>query len=227
MTKKKGPTIEAPKSPAIGPAATVELWDIDRLIPNARNARLHSPQQIDQIAASLKEWGFTTAVLADENCQIIAGHGRVLAAQKLGLKKIPVMEALGWTEEQKRAYAIADNKLALNSTWDIETLRHEIGELGCTEFDVGLLGFDTSELSLLFTEVVEGPTDPIAEWKDMPDFGSEDLTSYRRIVVHFANEDDVQAFAETIGQKIPPKMKYLWFPEKAPEVFCDKRYVDA
>src|SRR5438132_886984 len=100
------------------PADQVKHWPIEKLIPQARNARTHTPEQIDQIAASIREWGWTNPVLVTEEGTIVAGHGRVLGAKKLGLAEIPVMVAIGWTEAQIRAYGIADNKLALNAGWD-------------------------------------------------------------------------------------------------------------
>ena len=99
-------------------ADKVERRSIASLVPYARNARMHSAEQIDQIAASICEWGWTVPVLVDEADGIIAGHGRVLAAHKLGIAEIPVMVAAGWSEAQKRAYVLADNKLALNAGWD-------------------------------------------------------------------------------------------------------------
>jgi hypothetical protein len=128
------------------PADKVEHWPIDWLVPYAKNSRTHSEEQIAQIAASIKEWGFTTAVLVDEKGGIIAGHGRVLAARKLGIDTLPVMVATGWTEPQKRAYVIADNKLALNAGWDNEMLSLELGELGELGFDLDLIGFTALEL---------------------------------------------------------------------------------
>ena len=100
------------------PADRVERWPIERLVPSARNARTHSEAQVEQIAASIREWGWTNPVLVDESGTIIAGHGRVLGARKLRIKEVPVMVAIGWTEAQKRAYLIADNKLTLNGGWD-------------------------------------------------------------------------------------------------------------
>src|SRR4029079_13386042 len=97
------------------PADKVERWPIAKLIPHARNARTHSPEQVDQIAASIREWGWTNPILVSEDGGIIAGHGRVLGARKLGLTEAPVMIAAGWTKAQIKAYAIADNKLALNA----------------------------------------------------------------------------------------------------------------
>ena len=118
------------------PADKVEQWPIDKLVPYAKNSRTHSDEQIAQLAASIKEWGFTSAVLVDEQGGIIAGHGRVMAARKLGMESLPVMVAAGWTEAQKRAYVIADNKLALNAGWDNELLALELAELGDLGFDV-------------------------------------------------------------------------------------------
>lgn len=129
------------------PADTVEHWDIERLIPYARNSRTHSEAQIAQIAASMKEWGVTSAVLVDEDGGIIAGHGRVLAARKLGKTEMAVMIAKGWTDAQKKAYVIADNQLALNAGWDKELLKLELDELHTDGFKMDLLGFDAAELS--------------------------------------------------------------------------------
>lgn len=137
------------------PADKIEHWPIDRLIPYARNSRTHSDAQIAQIAASIKEWGFTTPVLVDESGGIIAGHGRTLAARKLGLKAIPVVIAIGWTDAQKRAYVIADNKLALNAGWDDEMLALELGEIGDLGFDLDLTGFTADEIAALMPEQIE------------------------------------------------------------------------
>jgi ParB-like chromosome segregation protein Spo0J len=111
------------------PAEKIERRKVADLIPYARNARTHSEQQVAQIAASIKEWGWTTPLLVDEDNGIIAGHGRVMAAQKLGIDEIPVMIAKGWSDAQKRAYILADNQLALNAGWDSELLKLELLEL--------------------------------------------------------------------------------------------------
>lgn len=123
------------------PADKVDHWPIDRLVPYAKNSRTHSEEQIAQIAASIKEWGFTTAVLVDEQGGIIAGHGRVLAARKLGMDVLPVMVASGWSEPQKRAYVLADNQLALNAGWNNELLKLELR-------DLDLKGFLTQTINL-------------------------------------------------------------------------------
>jgi len=131
----------------MNPADKVEKWKISKLIPYARNARTHSDEQVGQIAASIKEWGWTTPVLVDEQGGIIAGHGRTLAAQKLGITEVPVMVAKGWSEAKKRAYVLADNKLALNAGWDNEMLALELEEIGELGFDLNLIGFDPSEFN--------------------------------------------------------------------------------
>jgi len=142
------------------PADKIEHWQIDRLIPYARNSRTHSDAQISQIAASIKEWGFTAPVLVDESGGIIAGHGRTLAARKLGLVTIPVVIAVGWTDAQKRAYVIADNKLALNAGWDDELLALELAELDGLGFDAELTGFSDEEIrAMMPSDAAGGLTD--------------------------------------------------------------------
>ncbi len=143
------------------PADKVEQWPIEKLVPYAKNSRTHSEEQVAQIAASIKEWGFTTAVLVDESGSIIAGHGRVMAARKLGMASLPVMVAKDWSDAQKRAYVIADNKLALNAGWDNDLLALELGELGDLGFDLELTGFTDEEIKALMpVEVTKGLTDP-------------------------------------------------------------------
>lgn len=131
------------------PADAVERRAVSALIPYARNARTHSKEQVRKIAGSIREFGWTSAVLVDEEGGIIAGHGRVLAAQLLGLTDVPCVVARGWTEAQKRAYVIADNQLALAAGWDRELLRVELSDLQSTGFDLGLLGFPDLELRSL------------------------------------------------------------------------------
>jgi DNA modification methylase len=148
------------KSHKTNPADKVEKWPIEKLVPYAKNSRTHSEEQVAQIAASIREWGFTTAVLVDESGSIIAGHGRVMAARKLGMASLPVMVATGWTDAQKRAYVIADNKLALNAGWDNELLALELGELGDLGFDLDLVGFTDEEIAALMpVELEPGQTD--------------------------------------------------------------------
>lgn len=126
------------------------LADVSELIPYVRNARTHSEAQVSQIAASIREFGFLSPILVAEDNTILAGHGRIAAALKLGLKKIPCVKENHLTETQKRAYIIADNKLSLNAGWDSELLAVELSELEGADFNLDLLGFDEAELSSIF-----------------------------------------------------------------------------
>jgi ParB-like chromosome segregation protein Spo0J len=130
---------------------TIEYRPLAGLIPYARNSRTHSDGQVAQIAASIKEFGFTNPVLVDADGGLIAGHGRVLAARKLGLADVPCI-ALGYlTAAQRKAYVIADNRLALNAGWDEAMLKLELGDLQGDGFDLELLGFTGDELQALLT----------------------------------------------------------------------------
>lgn len=154
------------------PADRVERWPLDKLIPYARNARTHSDEQVAQIAASMREWGWTNPVLVDEAGLIIAGHGRVSAARLLGWGEAPVMVATGWSETQKRAYTLADNKLALNAGWDPAMLALELGELGDIGVDLNFAGFTDEEISRLTSLGTAGNTDP----DDVPETPAEPVT---------------------------------------------------
>jgi site-specific DNA-methyltransferase (adenine-specific) len=146
---------------------------VDSLIPYVKNSRTHSDAQVAQIAASIKEFGWTNPILVDGDNGIIAGHGRLLAARKLGYKEVPTIELADLTETQKRAYIIADNRLALNAGWDNEMLTIELNDLLADGFALELLGFDPKELgALLEPEVVQGLTDEDA----VPDVPEEPKT---------------------------------------------------
>lgn len=138
----------------------IEHVSVGELIPFAKNSRTHDDAQVAQIAASIKEFGFTNPILIDEQSGIIAGHGRLLAARKLQLTEVPCIRLSHLSDAQKRAYVIADNKLALNAGWDDEMLALELGDLKDMEFDLSLTGFSTDEINALLTPtVVEGLTD--------------------------------------------------------------------
>ena len=161
-------------------AERIELWTIDRLRPYERNPRTHSDAQVDQIAASMVEFGWTNPVLVDEQGGILAGHGRLLAARKLGLDEVPVIRFEHLSEAQKRAYLIADNQLALQAGWSEELLAQELAWLRDERFDLDLVGFDASELERLLAladggaaasededEVPDPPEDPVSRPGDL------------------------------------------------------------
>ncbi|MGB8529383.1 MAG: ParB/Srx family N-terminal domain-containing protein [Rhodoplanes sp.] len=141
-------------------AAKVEIWPIDRLTANPRNARIHGPEQIEQIRASLREFGWTMPVLVRENGMLIAGHGRLEAAKHEGITEVPTIVARGWTEAQCKAYAIADNKLTESGEWSQELLRLELDDLRDVGFDLALTGFDQDELDRLLVVEPELDGDP-------------------------------------------------------------------
>ena len=142
--------------------------EVAGLIPYASNSRTHDDAQVAQIAASIKEFGFNNPVLVDETGGIIAGHGRVLAARKLNLDEVPTIELAHLTPNQRKAYVIADNKLALNAGWDMEMLSLEMGDLDKEGFDLSLIGFDDNELAAILADKNEGLPAP-DEVPDLPD----------------------------------------------------------
>ena len=138
----------------------IKTVSVEKLIPYVKNSRTHSDGQVAQIAASIKEFGWTNPILVDGESGVIAGHGRLLAARKLGQKEVPVIELAHMTESQKRAYVIADNQLAMNAGWDTTLLSLELADLKEQGFEMDVLGFDPKELdNLLEPEQVEGLTD--------------------------------------------------------------------
>lgn len=157
--------------PPAWPADAVERRSVEKLVPYARNARTHSPTQIDHLARLITAYGWTNPVLIDEDSGIIAGHGRIMAAQQLGILDVPVMVARGWTKAQRRAYVLADNASAAQAGWDDDVLKLELGELSLEGFDLDLTGFREDQLAFLL-DVTEGLTDPDA----VPDAPVEPVT---------------------------------------------------
>jgi len=146
--------------------------NIDDVVPYDSNPREHAPEQIEQVANSIKEFGWTMPILIDENNEIIAGHGRLLAGKSLGIKEVPCIVAKGWSDEKKKAYCIADNKLTENSTWSKDFLKLNFEFLIDNEFDLGLTGFSTDEIAKIVPDfmIEEGLTDEdeVPEIEDNP-----------------------------------------------------------
>lgn len=191
------------------PADSVSRVPTASLIPYARNARTHSDEQVAQIAASIREWGWTIPVLVDEAGTLIAGHGRLLAAQVLGLPEVPVMVARGWSEAKRRAYALADNRLALNAGWDEDMLALEVSALEAEGFDLDLLGFDPEELDRLmdgepleqeqddnYSRKVEAPIyQPSGPKPELRELADESKTKTLRAEIDAAEiPEDIKAF---------------------------------
>lgn len=133
-------------------AKALEVWPVARLKPYARNARTHDAAQIDKIAASMLQFGFTNPILVDENDGIMAGHGRLLAAEKLGMAEVPVIPLTHMSEAERRAYIIADNQLATLAGWDQGVLSAELRELDGMDFDLSSIGFSDAELQELLED---------------------------------------------------------------------------
>lgn len=143
------------------------------LIPYINNSRTHSDQQVQQVASSIKEFGFTNPILIDEGDGIIAGHGRLMAAQKLGLDEVPTITLKGLTEAQRKAYVIADNQLAMNADWDLDALKVEVERLTELDFDIDLLGFDEDMLAGLMEE---DPAEGLTDEDDVPELEDDPVT---------------------------------------------------
>ena len=154
---------------------------VEALIPYAKNSRTHDDAQVAQIAASIKEFGWTNPILVDGEKGIIAGHGRLMAARKLGMTQVPVIELKGMTEAQKKAYVIADNKLAMNAGWDNDFLTLELKDLEAEGFDLALTGFDDKELDALLN-VIEG-TEGLTDEDDVPAVPEEPKTKLGDIYI--------------------------------------------
>lgn len=158
--------------PARWPALNVELLPVAGLSPFPLNPRLHSEDNVDAVADSIRTWGWTLPVLADPAMTIIAGHCRVLAAKKLGLERIPVAVAEGWTRDEVAAYCVADNQLTLGSSWDTGLLSANVRELDGKGFDLSLLGFPADDLESLLHPPVKAPPD------EFPAYGEDIETEY-------------------------------------------------
>jgi hypothetical protein len=169
-------------------ARRIEIWPIDRLVPYAKNARTHSQEQVAQIAASIVEFGFVNPILVDSLDGIIAGHGRLLAARKLGLAEVPVVVLDHLSETQRRAYIIADNQIAVNAGWNDEMLREEMSSLDVDGFNLSLVGFSDEELTAILAvgdpeatadveeeAVPEPPAQPVTKQGDVWLIGSHRL----------------------------------------------------
>ena len=173
------------------PADKIERRKVDALIPYARNARTHSEEQVAQLAASIKEWGWTTPVLIDEDGEIIAGHGRVMAARKLDIDEIPTMTASGWTKAQKQAYVLADNQLPQNAGWDMDLLSVEMKDLNSEGFDLSLIGFDANYLTAVMypDELGTNPDNIVTD------------ENKHIIIIELTSEMDCQTLYEELEQR--------------------------
>ena len=157
-------------------AQKIEHWPLDRLVPYDRNARTHSSEQIAQIAASIQEFGFTNPILVDGKDGIIAGHGRLQAARELAMDTVPVVVLDHLTPAQKRAYVLADNKLALNAGWDDDLLAEEITALQLEDFELSTLGWSDSDIADMLDP--EGINEPAKEYEGSQEYGEDEFSEF-------------------------------------------------
>jgi len=166
------------------------LLDTD-LVPYENNSRTHSQQQVDQIKRSMREFGFTNPILIDEHNGIIAGHGRLQAAQELDIKLVPTITLKGLTEAQRKAYVIADNQLALNAGWDFDALNVEINNLDLLNFDLNILGFNDQELA----NIIDGLE------KIAPELKEESYSQIFNLVVSCSDETEQEKIYNELTAK--------------------------
>lgn len=203
------------------PADRVERRALAALVPYARNARTHSEEQVRQIAGSIEEWGFTVPVLVDSDGVIVAGHGRVLAAESLGLVEVPVVVCDGWSDAQKRAYRLADNRIAERSSWDESMLASELAALG--DFAVDLAGFSDEDLAALTSSVDTEIGAPPQSVRDNVEELEKFQKERRKGNAEFADSRDTERYLVVVFKSRADReaaMRRLGLPE-------DERYVVA
>jgi ParB-like chromosome segregation protein Spo0J len=189
--------------------------NVDDLLPYINNARTHDEMQINQIASSIKEFGFNSPIAIDNDNVILCGHGRLLGAKKLGLKEVPTVCLSHLTPQEKKAYILADNKIALNSGWDFDLLKLEFEDLKSVDFDLELTGFNSEEIENILNSEDEDSEDE--ETSDDLDLNFLDGFSEKyNIVVECENQEEAEAFAKRFkpdlnlnSQKIKIKFKDL------------------
>jgi ParB-like chromosome segregation protein Spo0J len=199
------------------PIETIKISDLQ---PFPRNPRFHSESNIAKIAMSIKAYGWTTPVLITDTKEVIAGHGRLLAATELGMINVPCIRLSHLTPDLVDAYRVADNRLAMDSEWDEQLLTDTLKHLQSLDFDLTLMGFDLIEID---SRLGTG-SDANKEWEGMPEFYQEDKTAFRSVMIHFADQNAVDDFSKLVQQDITERTKYLHFPKWEEEKYIDKGY---
>jgi hypothetical protein len=200
---------------------------IEKIRPYPGNPRKITPVAIEKVAASIKEFGWRQPIVVDGKDVIIAGHTRHAAAKLLKLKTVPVHVAAGLSEDQVRAYRLADNRTSEEAEWDFPALAIELKGLDLARFDLALTAFTDADFARAFSNPADqgAPADTAGEWRGMPECVSENQPSFRKLVVHFADQAAVDDFARRLGQVIPPKQSFIWHPVLKPVKRTDRHYV--
>ena len=199
----------------------IDYIAIEKLKPFLGNPRKND-ESVDAVVKSIEAFGYTNPILVRrENNEIIAGHTRLKALQKMGAEQAPVIY-LDLNETDARVYSVFDNKSVENAEWDFPKLADLLVEFDQLNVDLDLTGFDENQIK----SVILGPTNPYEEWEGMPEFNNEDLTAYRQIIISFRNEEDIQEFSKLIEQNITEYTKSVWFPKVEIDTMMNKQYTD-
>lgn len=190
----------------------VSEWvDIETLKPHPKNPRMND-DAVAGVAKSIERFGFTNPIIANADSTILCGHTRWKASNELGLTEVPVVY-VDLTESEAEMLMIADNKLGEHASWDLEQLHSLLQGLHQEEQDLDVLGFAQHELDSFLFDLKE-ENNALTEWVDMPEFGDEDQTSFRKIIVHFADQAAVDEFAKLLRQSLTDKTRSIWYPEQ-------------
>lgn len=201
-----------PAEPLVLPAALlIEAAPIDSITPYERNPRRNAAT-IAKTAASIREFGWRQPIVVDEQRIVIVGHARLAAARSLGLTHVPVHVAVGLSPMQAKAYRLADNRTADESTWNDELLALELDDLAGGDFDLALTGFDANEIMRAIDDAVATGIDPAAEWQGMPEYTHEAEPAYCTVRLHFVDDAAIARFARLIGQPVTAQTRFLWYP---------------
>lgn len=204
---------------------SVEWRAIGSIRPYPGNPRRITQAAIEGVARSITKYGWRQPIVVDEAGEIIVGHTRYAAAQLMKLKKVPVHVAAGMSPEEVRAYRLADNRTGEESEWDLPALAIEFKGLQDAGFDLTLTAFTDADFARAFADPLAlGPIDASAEWNGMPEYQAEDKRSFRKITVHFADQEAVDDFAKRLEQVITPKAPFIWHPELKKRVRTDQVY---
>ena len=203
----------------------VEMVDIEKIKPYEKNPRKN--QDGEKIAKSLKKYGWRQPIVVDKDYVVIVGHTRLMGAEYLKMKQVPVHVASDMKDEAVKAYRIADNRLSEDSTWDYELLKFEMDLLNDIGFNLDDLGFEKQELETIIFQPDHKSRDWLEHeehWQDMPAFDHEDQSPFRSLTINFVSQQSMDKFFQIIKQDYTDKTKYIWYPKIEKNVIKDKAF---
>ena len=203
----------------------IEMIDIDKIKPYEKNPRKN--QNGEKIAKSLEKYGWRQPIVVDKDYVVIVGHTRLMGAEYLKMKQVPVHVASDMKDEAVKAYRIADNRLSEDSTWDYELLKFEMDLLNGIGFNLDDLGFEKQELETIIFQPDHKSRDWLEHeehWQDMPAFDHEDQSPFRSLTINFVSQQSMDKFFQIIKQDYTDKTKYIWYPKIEKNVIKDKAF---